>query len=65
MKLNERQVLMLRVAAGGGASGTKLMGTGWWRTARALVRLGLGEIEGKIFTATEAGLAAIAMHVDA
>ena len=60
MRLTEPQRLLLCASAAGGPSPIRPVGAGNWRTARNLVAQGLGRIDGRTFTATDAGMAAIA-----
>jgi hypothetical protein len=47
-------------AAGGEMHPIRPAGLDQWRTARRIVKLGLGSIDGKTFTANHAGAAAVA-----
>ena len=58
-ELTDEERLMLRVSAAGGVHPMRPSGSKEWRTARKLVELGLGEIEGRTFTANARGLAAV------
>lgn len=56
--LSDQARLILRCSAAGGAHPIGLSGISEWRTARELVALGLGTIDGRKFTASAAGVAA-------
>lgn len=58
--LSDSEKLFLEVSAAGGVHAFRLHGQEQFRTARALVKLGLGELDGNMFKATTAGMAAIA-----
>jgi hypothetical protein len=51
---------MLHASAAGGAHPVRPAGLAQWRTARRLATLGLGAIDGKTFTASPAGVVAVA-----
>lgn len=59
-ELTHDEVWMLRTSAAGGAHVVPLRGASAWALGRRLVKLGLGEIEGKGFVIGEAGLAIVA-----
>lgn len=59
--LSEQEILILRasVVPKGGPHPVGLMGAGNFRTARSLVAMGLGTLEGSVFTANGRGVAAV------
>lgn len=58
--LSDEEKLFLEVSAAGDGNAWRLHGQTQFKTARGLAKLGLGEVNGNMFSATEAGLAAVA-----
>lgn len=61
-RLTDHEQWLLEVSAAGGVHAILISGAARFRSARALVQLGLGEIDGHNFKATLAGLRAIGKY---
>jgi len=58
--LSDEERLFLTVSSEGGVHAFRLHGQEQFRVGRGLVKIGLGEVDGNMFKATAAGVAAVA-----